>query len=84
VCINLYQQPPKPKRKRTKKLKEVITVTGGAASSSTPKPMKKRAKKNKEVITEVVPTSLSTPLRLQQAPSSPLDLNYSPGALTRR
>jgi hypothetical protein len=76
--------PPKPKRKRTKKLKEVITETGGAASSSTPKPMKKGAKKNKEVITEVVPTSLSTPLRLQQAPSSPFDLNYSPGALTRR
>jgi len=39
----------------------------------------------KEVITEVMP-SPSTPLRLQQAPatpSSPFDLNCSPGALTR-
>ena len=61
-----------PKNKRTKKEK-------AAASTSTPK--NKRAKKEK------VAASTSTPLKLLHAPStptSPFDLNCSPGALTRR
>jgi len=87
--------PPKPKRNKTKKKKEAAAspstpkikkpkkMKEAAASPSTPK--RKTAKKMKEVITEVMP-SPSTPLRLQQAPatpSSPFDLNCSPGALTR-
>ncbi|CAL4988960.1 unnamed protein product [Urochloa decumbens] len=67
--------PSTPKRKRTK-MEEV------AGSPSTPK---SRRTKKKEVITTAV-TNPSTPLRLQQppaTPSSPFDLNYSPGALTR-
>ncbi|KAG2630408.1 hypothetical protein PVAP13_3KG519301 [Panicum virgatum] len=61
-----------PKSKRTKKEKV-------PASTSTPK--SKRTKKEK------VSASPSTSLKLQHAPtapSSPFDLNYSPGALTRR
>jgi hypothetical protein len=66
---------PKPKSNRTKKEKV-------SASTSTPKRMTKK----KEVITEVA-ASPSTPLKLQHAPatpSSPFDINYSSGALTRR
>ena len=64
-----------PKNKRTKKEKV-------AANTSTPK--NKRTKK--QVITKVG-ASPSTPLKLLHAPStptSPFDLNCSPGALTRR
>ena len=64
-----------PKNKRTKKEKVV-------ANTSTPK--NKRTKK--QVITKVG-ASPSTPLKLLHAPStptSPFDLNCSPGALTRR
>jgi len=63
-----------PKNKRTKKEKV-------AANTSTPK--NKRTKK--QVITKVG-ASPSTPLKLLHAPStptSPFDLNCSPGALTR-
>jgi len=66
---------PKPKSNKTKKEKV-------PASTSTPK--NKRTKK--QVITKVG-ASPSTPLKLLHAPStptSPFDLNCSPGALTRR
>jgi hypothetical protein len=66
--------PPKPKRKRAKKQKEVITE-----EVSTPKAKRTR----REVIKEVA-AAPSTPLRLLQGPSSPFDLNCSPGTLTRR
>jgi hypothetical protein len=68
--------PPKSKKKRTKKQNKVITLTEEPVISSSPKP-KKKIKKN----TEIIPASLSTPLRLS---SSPFDLNYSLRTLTRR
>ncbi|CAN6178917.1 unnamed protein product, partial [Urochloa humidicola] len=84
--------PPKPKRKRTKKREEV------AGSPSTPKrkrteknevpgsPSTSKRKRTKKPVITTLAANPSTPLRLQHAPatpSSPFDLNCSPGALTR-
>jgi len=70
-----------PRRRRYQPAQVHLKIRGPRrkkvpASTSTPK--SKRTKKEK------VPASPSTPLKLQHAPTSPFDLNYSPGALTRR